>query len=149
MTMADAPGWHADPECDDQERCWDGSGWTERVRPAAMGGSLGVPGHAPDLHRALSAATADIDAVEDRLSLLFDRTKGTDETDRTGASGSPAAPAPTSGRVDGVADAAFAELDAALAAEEADEHDQAGKGTAKAKRGLFRRQPKETPSDQS
>ena len=74
--MADDPGWKPDPEREDQERYWSGSAWTDRVRPAGKAGSLHVPGHAPHLQRALSAATADIDAVEDRLSVLFERTEG-------------------------------------------------------------------------
>ena len=74
--MADAPGWKPDPEREDQERYWSGSAWTDRVRPAGKAGSLHLPEHVPHLHRALSAATADIDAVEDRLSVLFERTEG-------------------------------------------------------------------------
>ena len=78
MTMGNAPGWQPDPERDDQERYWDGSAWTDRVRPTAAGGagSLPEPEHVAELHRALSAATADIDAVEARLSTLFERTGG-------------------------------------------------------------------------
>jgi hypothetical protein len=34
------------------------------------------PDHVPQLHRAMSEATADLDAVEDRLSTLFDRDGG-------------------------------------------------------------------------
>jgi hypothetical protein len=37
---------------------------------------LGVPDHVPELQRALAAATADIDEVEARLSILFDRGAG-------------------------------------------------------------------------
>ena len=69
------------------ERYWSGSTWTDRVRPAGKAGSLHVPEHVPHLHRALSAATADIDAVEDRLSVLFERTEGA----RTGSSPASAA----------------------------------------------------------
>lgn len=73
--MDNAPGWLPDPEREDQERYWNGTGWTDRVRPAGKGRSLHLPEHVPDLQRALAAATADIDAVEDRLSNLFDRTE--------------------------------------------------------------------------
>ena len=79
--MADTPGWKPDPERADQERYWSGSAWTDRVRPAGKAGSLHVPEHVPQLHRALSAATADIDAVEDRLSVLFERTDGLGDSD--------------------------------------------------------------------
>jgi hypothetical protein len=74
--MDDAPGWLPDPEREDQERYWSGSGWTDRVRPAGKGRPLHLPEHVPDLQRALAAATADIDAVEDRLSSLFERAEG-------------------------------------------------------------------------
>ena len=74
--MDNGPGWLPDPEHEDQERYWNGSEWTDRVRPAGKGRSLHLPEHVPELQRALAAATADIDAVEDRLSNLFDRTEG-------------------------------------------------------------------------
>ncbi|HEY1418719.1 MAG TPA: DUF2510 domain-containing protein [Myxococcaceae bacterium] len=74
--MDNAPGWLLDPEREDQERYWNGSAWTDRVRPAGKGRPLHLPEHVPELQRALAAATADIDAVEDRLSNLFDRTEG-------------------------------------------------------------------------
>ncbi len=74
--MDKGPGWVPDPEREDQERYWNGSDWTDRVRPAGKGRSLHLPEHVPDLQRALAAATADIDAVEDRLSTLFDRSEG-------------------------------------------------------------------------
>ena len=171
--MADAPGWKPDPEREDQERYWSGSAWTDRVRPAGKAGSLHVPEHVPHLHRALSAATADIDAVEDRLSVLFERTEGV----RTGGPSASASAVPRAapvvdddeildlygdeeddvdenevvdgdpdvthdefaGRTDagGAADTdedgAFAELDAALVSEEADEPERS------ARRKLFRR----------
>ena len=92
--MADAPGWKPDPEREDQERYWSGSAWTDRVRPAGKAGSLHVPEHVPHLHRALSAATADIDAVEDRLSVLFERTEGA-RTGGPSASASAGAPCGT------------------------------------------------------
>jgi hypothetical protein len=63
-TKADDAGRGSDPERGDQER------------PARTGGRPRVPEHGPQLHRALAAATADIDAVEDRLSTLFERTEG-------------------------------------------------------------------------
>ena len=34
------------------------------------------PDHVPQLHRAMAEAAADLDAVEDRLSTLFERTEG-------------------------------------------------------------------------
>jgi len=71
--MDKSPGWLPDPERQGQERYWSGSDWTDRVRPAGKGRSLHLPEHVPELQRALAAATADIDAVEDRLSTLFDR----------------------------------------------------------------------------
>ena len=75
--MDKSPGWLPDPEREDQERYWSGSDWTDRVRPAGKGrSSLHLPEHVPELQRALAAATADIDAVEDRLSTLFDRSDG-------------------------------------------------------------------------
>ena len=74
--MANAAGWQRDPEHGDQERYWSGSAWTDRVRPTGRGGSSRVPEHGPQLHRALAAATTDIDAVEDRLSTLFERSDG-------------------------------------------------------------------------
>ena len=74
--MDDGPGWFADPEDEAQERYWNGSAWTDRVRPAGRSRSLRLPEHVPELQRALAAATADIDAVEDRLSTMFERTDG-------------------------------------------------------------------------
>ena len=71
--MDDGTGWMPDPEHPDQERYWSGSTWTDRVRPATGLRSLHLPDHVPELQRALAAATADIDAVEARLSVLFDR----------------------------------------------------------------------------
>jgi hypothetical protein len=156
-TMADTPGWKPDPERADQERYWSGSAWTDRVRPAGKAGSLHVPEHVPQLHRALSA---DIDAVEDRLSVLFERTDGHGDSDPRLTAGPLAARPKTSlpdadppdedddeildlygdedtagdepvesvagdnpARVndDDPKDAAFAALDAALAAEEPDD----------------------------
>ena len=138
--MANAPGWQPDPERDDQERYWNGSLWSDRVRPAGKTGSLHLPEHVPHLQRALSAATAGIEAVEDRLSQLFER------PDRARTPGSPPPPAAPAAetvtaddvppgqhtRTDDETDAAFAELDAALASEEPDEPDPA-------RRTLFRR----------
>ncbi len=93
--MDTAPGWRRDPEQDDLERYWSGSAWTDRVRPAGKAGSLRAPGHLPELQRALSAAIVDIDAVEDRLSTLFDRTEpaGTSHTAGTQRPSPPPAPA--------------------------------------------------------
>ncbi len=168
--MDNAPGWLPDPEREDQERYWSGSGWTDRVRPAGKGRSLHLPEHVPDLQRALAAATADIDAVEDRLSNLFDRAEGAprpgrppqpvrppepdadeaddeeiidlydeDEEDDVAVVDEDPIHEEFSGATDRGAEAAdgagaeeddsFAELDAALAAEEPE----------KSKRGVFRR----------
>jgi hypothetical protein len=161
--MDNGPGWLPDPEDAAQERYWNGSAWTDRVRPAGKGRALHLPEHVPDLQRALAASTADIDAVEDRLSTLFERTES--------AQPRPARPAPPAPPVevldddadfrvvdgeaaeedvkeiapihpefaelseDGSDDEAFAELNAALAAEEPDEM----VGPEKPRRGLFRR----------
>ncbi len=91
--MDNAPGWLPDPEDELQERYWSGSEWTDRVRPAGPARPARLPEHVPELQRALAAATADIDAVEDRLSNLFERTTprpgtGTGE----GGAGAPAPP---------------------------------------------------------
>jgi hypothetical protein len=85
--MGDAPTWQRDPEREDRERYGDGSGRTGRTPAGAEAGTLRPPGHVPELHRALADATAGIDAVEDRLSLLFDRTA---DAPRPGASPPPA-----------------------------------------------------------
>ena len=72
-------GWFPDPEQEGQERFWDGEGWTDEVRPDGSADDSGLehlPEHVPELQRALAAATADIDSVEDRLSALFDRSEG-------------------------------------------------------------------------
>jgi hypothetical protein len=87
--MANGAGWRPDPDpdLDDEvdaehprrERYWDGSLWTDQVRPAGSGGPVaddGAPDHLPHLHRAMSAAAADLDAVDDRISTLFERTEG-------------------------------------------------------------------------
>ncbi len=73
--MANAAGWQSDPEQGDQECDRRGSARTDRVGPTERGGSSRVPEHGPQLHRALAAATADIDAVESRLSTLFERSQ--------------------------------------------------------------------------
>ncbi len=155
--MDNGPGWQQDPEREDQERYWTGSAWSDRIRPVGAAGSPRLPEHVPELHRALAAATANIDVVEDRLSTLFDRTEG---APRPGASpvwpspsqrdaddgdeiiellddGDVAEEEPIHGEFAGSAGMnddddekdSFAELDAALAAEEPEE----------AARGLFRR----------
>lgn len=70
----DEEGWRPDPEAPGQERFWDGFEWTDQVRPDGSGPRpVHLPEHVPELQRALAAATADIDSVEDRLSLLFER----------------------------------------------------------------------------
>ncbi len=74
----DASGWLADPDNAQQERFWDGTEWTDQVRPVEeqdFRGRQHLPDHVPELQRALAAATADIDDVEARLSTLFDRGK--------------------------------------------------------------------------
>ncbi len=80
LSADDGPGaeaWRPDPEQPGQERFWDGYEWTDQVRPDGSAPPRAhVPEHTPELQRALAAATADIDAVEDRLSLLFDRAEG-------------------------------------------------------------------------
>jgi hypothetical protein len=174
--MDNRPGWLPDPEDGDRERYWNGSDWTDRVRPAGKVRTLRLPDHVPELQRALAGATADIDAVEDRLSMMFDRTAapakpptprtprtppiGQDAEDPDGVSAfdqlnrggvdhgdqpdavdhepTHAAFDDDSGQGD---DDAFAELDAALAAEEADHADEVEepKKPKKPKRGLFRR----------
>ena len=152
--MDSGPGWLPDPHDGDRERYWNGSHWTDRVRPAGKARSLRLPDHVPELQRALAGATADIDAVEDRLSTMFDRDAtpvspsatrnppaGHDTDDRRGI---PAldddpgrAPGGGNGGEDDGGDDGLAELDAALAAEEAEVLEEAGE--TKPRRGLFRR----------
>jgi hypothetical protein len=73
----DEEGWRTDPDHPGQERFWDGYEWTDQVRPDGPGVRRPhLPEHVPELQRALAAATADIDSVEDRLSSLFDRSAG-------------------------------------------------------------------------
>jgi hypothetical protein len=154
--MDDAPGWQQDPEREDQERYWSGSGWTDRVRPAGNAGSPRLPEHVPELHRALAAATADIEVVEDRLSTLFDRAEGAPRPRSSPVTTPPPQRHPdddeiielveeepiheefdaSSGQDDDTDEnGAFAELDAALAAEEPEE----------SKRGFFRRRSTRPP----
>jgi Protein of unknown function (DUF2510) len=165
--MDNGPGWRSDPEDEAQERYWSGSAWTDRVRPAGKSRSLHLPEHVPELQRALAAATTDIDAVEDRLSAMFDRTDGAAPPARPSAASTRRpradrdvyADADTDAVAedsvsdddvepvraewahpadeDGSDDETFAELNAALAAEEPDETDEA----EAPKRGLFRRRP--------
>ena len=71
--------WRLESHQPGQERFWDGSEWTDQVRPDGSGvPPAHLPEHVPELQRALAAATADIDSVEDRLSVLFDRSGGGD-----------------------------------------------------------------------
>ncbi len=164
--MDNGPGWLPDPEDGARERYWSGSAWTDRVRPAGKGRSLHLPEHVPELQRALAAATADIDAVEDRLSTMFDRDdgpptppttrkpplgqdaddpdgddvfaelnrEGTDVRDQSDAEPIHAEFADRSDVGD-----TFAELDAALAAEEAEEGEAEAEEPERSKRSLFRR----------
>ncbi|HEY5384486.1 MAG TPA: hypothetical protein VIJ56_04565 [Acidimicrobiales bacterium] len=78
--MADAAEWEADSKRDDQEGSRDGDAWTDEVGPGGSdepGADFDrPPDHVPQLHRAMSEAAEDLDAVEDRLSTLFDRTEG-------------------------------------------------------------------------
>jgi hypothetical protein len=144
--MDNTPGWRTDPERDDLERFWSGSAWTDRRRPAGKAGSLRVPGHLPELQRALTAATADIDAVEDRLSTLFDRTSGTGRTSFDAGTQRRSLPAPAladdvdDDESDDDDESALAELDTALATEQPEEAEEPrSAGSSQAKRGFFRR----------
>ena len=90
--MDDAAAWAADSGRDDQEGSWDGAGWTDEMGPGGMGAELDADferpaEHVPQLHRAMSEAAADLEAVDDRLSTLFDRTEGPE----SGAAPRPAA----------------------------------------------------------
>ena len=74
--MPDAAEWGPDPEPDIQERSWDRDTRTAETGPGWKGPDLDrPPDHAPQLHRAMSEAAADLEAVDDRLSMLFDRTE--------------------------------------------------------------------------
>jgi hypothetical protein len=87
--MDDAAGWRQpDPELDpdagdpgrswdgDRDVDWDGETWADEVRVGGLGADFDrPPDHVPQLHRAMSEAAADLGAVEDRLSTLFDRTE--------------------------------------------------------------------------
>ena len=71
---SEGSGWFADPDVEGQERYFDGSEWTSETRAVDPGLPLNhLPEHTGELQRALAAATADIDDVEDRLGTLFDR----------------------------------------------------------------------------
>ena len=83
--MDQAAGWLPDPERDGQERYWDGSHWTDHVRPAGKGVTIRLPDHVPELQRALAEATQDVESVEDRLSSLFDRRRGSAAAPTNGA----------------------------------------------------------------
>ena len=73
--MADAAEWGPDPERDDQEGSWDGDTRTPEPGPDWVDADLDrPPDHVPQLHRAMSEAAADLEAVDGRLSMLFDRT---------------------------------------------------------------------------
>jgi hypothetical protein len=111
--MADAAEWRADPKGDDQEESWDGDAWTDEVQPGGSGADFGrSPDHVPQLHRAMSEAAEDLDAVEDRLSTLFERmeepgpssTTGPASTQRSTLHPEFAAGAGTTGGGDGAAD---------------------------------------------
>ena len=93
--MEHPAGWRRDRADERYERYWDGAAWTERVRPAeapVRRARARVPDHVPELHRALASATNDIDAVEDLLSALFERTdavRAPRAAARTSVTGSP------------------------------------------------------------
>jgi hypothetical protein len=97
--MADAATWEADSMRDDQGDAWDRDAWTDEVRP---GESVADPEadfdrpaeHVPQLHRAMSEAAADLEAVDDRLSTLFDRAEGTGPDTATGPRSAPARRSP-------------------------------------------------------
>ncbi len=83
------------------------------------------PEHVPQLHRALAGAVEDIDAVEDRLSDLFERSDGRND-ERTDRRRDGRRDRRQDGRGVVAEEAAvdpFAELDAALVAEEPDQVD--------------------------
>jgi hypothetical protein len=157
---SEGSGWFADPDVEGQERYFDGTEWTPETRPADPDAPLAhLPEHTGELQRALAAATADIDDVEDRLGSLFDRAeqqgerggrarkqaaaeagraaegKALAESVDQGGSDSGAEAAPGSGAASVGAreddDDAFADLDEALASEEPE----------KVKKGFFRRRP--------
>ena len=157
--MANGAAWRPDPDRPDQERYWDGSLWSDRVRPAGSAGPADrAADHVPQLHRALSAAVDDLDAVDDQISSLFDRTEGerprpvTTDDDSSGNHKEEGAAVTvdrrdviseyeqriggqrTRGQLDG---GAFADLDAELAAEGPDQPE-------KAKRRMFHRRAKGT-----
>jgi hypothetical protein len=90
-----AAGWLPDAERADQERYWNGSAWTDRVRPAGRSRATRLPDHVPELQRALAAATADIEAVEERLSSLFERTEAALGPRPTPKTPLPSSPAPS------------------------------------------------------
>ena len=170
--MANGAGWRPDPDPDldgdvdpthpRQERYWDGSLWSDRVRPAGSAGPADrAADHVPQLHRALSAAVDDLDAVDDQISTLFDRTEGerprprpadaddlielfadddvaTDDDEDT----SDDVPAVVDRRdviseYEELTSGTYADLDAELAAEEPDQ-------PTKTKRRMFRRRAKGT-----
>lgn len=157
---SEGAGWFADPDVEGQERYYDGSEWTSETRAADPDAPLAhLPEHTGELQRALAAATADIDDVEDRLGSLFDRAEqvgerggrarqqATAEAAGRAAEGTALADSvsqdPTHGDAEGVAgdgsasgfagedddDDALPELDEDLASEEPE----------KVKKGLFRR----------
>jgi hypothetical protein len=132
--MDKAPGWRPDPERVDRERYWDGSAWTEHVRDGESLDAVRLPEHGHELHRAMAAATDDLDAVEARLLTMFERSGGTRQA------GPSRTTTPPLTRDDGDDDVAFAELDAALIAEGADDSDVPR--VDEPRRPLFRRRSK-------
>ena len=143
--MDNGPGWLLDPADGDRE-AWSAHPRPTRVRPAGKAHALRLPDHVPELQRALAGATADIDAVEDRLSAMFDRHR---DPGRAADAADPAHPPGhrRSGRRQRLrrplrsGRRSLRELDATLAAEEAEKVDDADEveEPKKPKRGLFRR----------
>ena len=147
--MANGAGWRPDPDPDldgnvdpahpRQERYWDGSLWSDRVRPAGSAGPADrAADHVPQLHRALSAAVDDLDAVDDFIELFADDDAATDDEEDT----SDDVPAVVDRRdviseYEELTSGTYADLDAELAAEEPDQ-------PTKAKRRMFRRRAKGT-----
>jgi hypothetical protein len=94
MPEPDEEGWFADPDHPGQERFWDGVEWTAEVRSDGTADAarpqFHLPEHTPELQRALAAATADIDTVEQRLSTLFERGEAVQVGDGTITAEAPA-----------------------------------------------------------
>lgn len=66
--MADGVEWRPDP---DPARADEDRSESDEVLEDVRENGRGRPDHIPQLHRALAAAAADLDAMEDRISALF------------------------------------------------------------------------------